>query len=413
VYEYLHPKFYKKARPTLIVLLFCFGFSFSSLAQIRPVTPLSQKAYISLLTASPGPEVYSQYGHTAIRICDPDNHFDLAFNYGLFDFNSPNFIWRFVTGQTDYMVGATSYMDFLLEYQIGNRAVTEQILNLRPEEKEELWQALIKNIQPENCTYRYNFFFDNCATRPRNMIVKAIAGKVNYGWNGKFKSLRDEIHFFTDKYPWTQFGIDFTLGSPADNSASLNAQQFAPDVLMESFSKAVILSDTAQARPLVLITRHPVTIDTSLTKKTFTYPKPIIVLWIIFAIVTVISFFEVKKRKHFHILNAIVYAVAGLIGTVIAFLVFFSIHPTTEVNFLLLWLHPIHLIYAICLSIPAFRKRLAYIYPGINLPFQIFALVGCLFLPQNLHPAMYPLLFVLILRSSLALWFLSKKRSNA
>lgn len=406
--------FNKKTKLALIALLFCFGFSFSSFAQLRSGNPLSPKAYVSLLTASPGPEVYSQYGHTAIRICDSDNHFDLAFNYGLFDFNSPNFIWRFVTGKTDYMVGATSYMDFLLEYQIANRAVTEQVLNLEPEEKERLWQALIKNVQPENCTYRYNFFFDNCSTRPRDMIVRAIAGKVDYHWNGKFKSLRDEVHFFTDKYPWTQFGIDFTLGSPADDSADLNAQQFAPDVLMESFSKAVILRrNTAQAKPLVLETRHPVIVDTSLTKKADPHPGPITVLWFTFAIVALICYFEIKNKKQFHVLNAIIFAVAGLIGLVIAFLVFFSSHPTTDVNFLLLWLHPIHLIYAIGLSFPVFRKRFAYLYPGINLPFQIFALVGCLFLPQDLHPAMYPLLSILILRSSMALWFLSKSRSNA
>jgi hypothetical protein len=405
--------FSKMIRPSLIFLLFCAGFSFSSSAQVNRGKSLSDKASVSLLTADPGPEVYSQYGHTAIRICDPDNHFDLVFNYGLFDFDSPNFIWRFVTGRTDYIVGATSYMDFLLEYQVGNRAVTEQVLNLKPEEKEKLWQALIKNIQPENRTYRYNFFFNNCATKPRDMIVSAIDGKVDYQWKGEFKSLRDEVHFFTDKYPWTQFGIDFTLGAPADDPANLKAQQFAPDVLMESFSKAVILNDSAQARLLVLETHHPVVTVPSVSKKAFSFPKPIIVLWIIFAIIAVISYFEIKKKKHFHIVNAIIFGITGIIGTVIAFLVFFSVHPTTNINFLLLWLHPLHLVYAICLAVPSLRNRIAFTYLGINLPFQIFALAGSLFLPQYFHPAMYPLLLILILRSSMALWFLKKNHSNA
>lgn len=405
--------FHRMIQQPLIVLFLCFGYSFSSPAQSISGNPLSEKATVSLLTASPGPEIYSQYGHSAIRVCDPDNHFDIAFNYGLFDFNSPNFIWRFVTGQTDYMVGASAYMDFLLEYQIGNRAVTEQILNLRPEEKKALWQALIKNIQPENRTYRYNFFFDNCATRPRDMIIQAIDGKVDYQWNGKFNSLRDEVHFFTNKYPWTQFGIDFALGAPADDSANLHAQQFAPDVLMESFSKAVILDNTAHVRPLVLETQHPITIDSSLTKKSFPLPGPITVMWILFVVVGFISYLEIKKKKYFSVLNGIIFGATGVIGLLIAFLVFFSVHPTTEVNFLLLWLHPIHLLFAIALCIPVIREKTAYIYPGINLPFQIFALVGRLFLPQYIHPAMYPLLLILILRSSMALWFLSKKRSNA
>jgi len=400
-------------RLLLAVLLFCSGYLSPCKAQSAIEKPLSEKATVSLLTASPGEEVYAQYGHTGIRVCDPVNNFDVVFNYGLFDFNSPNFIFRFVKGETDYMVGACSYMDFLLEYQVDNRGVTEQVLNLRPEEKEAVWEALIKNIQPENRTYRYNFFFNNCSTKPRDIIINAIEGKVNYRWDGKYKSLRDEVHHFTNNFPWTRFGIDFALGAEADDSASLKSQQFAPDLLMESFAKAVILSDTAQTRPLVLKTQYPATIDESLIEQDPWSPGPELVLWIVFLIIAVLTFLEFRNGNNYHILNILPYLAAGLLGFIIAFLALFSEHPTTDVNYLLFWLHPIHLIYVICLIIPAFRKKWANLYLCINLPFQVFALAGSLFLPQYFHPAMYPFLLALILRSVMALLSIQKIRSHA
>jgi len=407
------PNNHKIAGQILILLLFCTCLSFKSFAQEPLEKPLGKKAVVSLLTASPGKEVYSQYGHTAIRIYDPDQRFDLVFNYGLFDFNTPGFLFRFVKGQTDYLVGTCSYMDFLLEYQVENRAVTEQIINLTPKEKNDIWYALIKNIQPKNREYRYNFFFNNCSTKPRDIIIRFISGKVDYRWKGKFRSLRDEVHFFTNAYPWTRFGIDFALGAKADDPASLKSQQFAPNLLMESFSKAVILNDSGQVRPLVLETKYPVTVNETLNKKAGWTPGPVLVMWIVLLIVAALSFFEYKKGKKYHVLNAVLFTVAGLLGFIIAFLVLFSEHPTVDVNFLLLWLHPVHLIYALCLIIPAFRKKTADIYLSINLPFQIFALAGSLFLPQYIHPAMYPLLLCMILRSGLALFSLQKNRSHA
>lgn len=416
-----YPNILNAMRPILVVMLLCFGFIFPSPAQNQNgkiqtqsfAKPLGNKATVSLLTVSPGEETYAQYGHTALRVNDPENGFDLVFNYGLFDFNSPNFTWRFVRGKTDYMVGAYSYQDFLIEYQISNRAVYEQIINLNPDEREAVWQALAKNIQPENRIYRYNFFFNNCSTKPRDILVDHIKGKVDYKWNGKFKNLRDEIHFSTNKYPWTTFGIDLVIGAKADDSASLKSQQFAPELLMESFDKAIILRDSAKSVPLVLKTLTPVAIDESLIEKPTWTPGPKLVLWIVFILVAGLSLMEFRKGKNYQALNAVLYTVTGLVGTIIAFMVLFSEHPTTDVNYLLLWLHPLNLIYAVCLLIPAFRKNLADIYLSINLPFQLFALAGTLFLPQYFHPALYPILLCLIMRSGLALVSLQKKRKHA
>ena len=133
---------------------------------------------LSLLTCAPGEEIYSLFGHTAIRYENPSQGIDAVFNYGLFSFNTPNFIFRFSLGETDYQLGVTDYEHFAAEYAFYGRSVWQQTLNLTDEEKTKLIQLLQENYRPENRVYRYNFFYDNCATRPRDKIEESIAGKV-------------------------------------------------------------------------------------------------------------------------------------------------------------------------------------------------------------------------------------------
>jgi len=401
----------KQHYPFLLALLLAMTGFFQSSQLHAQENPLSDSAYISLITVSPGQDIYAHYGHTALRVVDSKSTFDLVFNYGLFDFNSPHFIPRFVRGETDYICGAFSYADFLLEYQMENRSVTEQVLNLNPSEKELIWQALVKNIQPENRTYRYNFFFNNCSTQPRDVIVKGLQGKVDYRTKGYYPTLRSVIHRYTENHPWTQFGIDFLLGAQADDSASLSDQQFAPELLFESFSTAVVRSDSAKIRPLVLKTRQAVSQDCSKLPKPSNLPDPVPTMWFLCLVVAAITSYEQLKKKHFLLVTAIVYGIFGLIGSLITFLVLFSIHPTTHVNYLLLWLNPLHLIFAFGMIFGTFRKRIANSYLAINLLLQLFAVLGIWFLPQQLHPAMIPLLLMILMRSAWGAWQLQKKKN--
>ena len=159
---------------------------------------------LSLLTCAPGEEIYSLFGHTAIRYEDPANGIDAVFNYGLFSFNTPNFILRFSLGETDYQLGATDYARFAAEYAFDGRSVWQQTLNLSKEEKAELIRLLQENYLPENRVYRYNFFYDNCATRPRDKIEESIDGKVIYPAEPQDGSLsfRDIVHQYCKGHPW-------------------------------------------------------------------------------------------------------------------------------------------------------------------------------------------------------------------
>lgn len=374
--------------------------------------PLSDSSQISLLTVTPGDEVYAQYGHTAIRIVDFRREFDLVFNYGLFDFNTPNFLYKFIKGETDYICGVGGFSDFIIEYQLSERGVVEQILNLSATEKERIWQALVQNIQIENRTYRYNYLYNNCATKPRDLILSNLDGKTEYAYKEPFKSLRDEIHYFTKKYPWTQFGIDLLLGAPIDNAASLSDQQFAPEILKQSFDKANIVDSNKNIKPLVTKTNVLIALEYDEAEKKPSVFGPNLVIWILFFIIAFISVYESRKEKRGMTLTAIIFGIYGLIGSLIAFLWLFSEHPGTEVNFLLLWLNPLHLFFAIGIFFQKFRKYIATKYLIFSLTLQVIALFGIFFIPQQLNPATVPMLLIIAFRSIVSMLQPQSKASH-
>ena len=210
---------------------------------------------ISLLTCASGGEIYSLFGHTAIRYENFTRNIDAVFNYGMFNFNAPNFILRFALGETDYQLGATNYEHFVAEYNYLGRDVWQQTLNLTPDEKEHLFNLLQENYRPENREYRYNFFYDNCATRPRDQIEKAIDGSLRYADNMTDNdtgvSFRDLLHKYSEGHPWSRFGMDMCMGSEADKPINRRLMMFVPFYVQEYFNTAQIIDKEGKARPLV------------------------------------------------------------------------------------------------------------------------------------------------------------------
>ena len=207
---------------------------------------------LSLLTCAPGEVIYTLFGHTAIRYENPSQGIDVVFNYGLFSFDIPNFALRFSLGETDYRLGVIDYPHFAGEYAYFGRSVWQQTLNLNNEEKAELIRLLQENYRPENRVYRYNFFYDNCATRPRDKIEESIAGKVIYPVEPQdgSRTFREIVHQYCKGHPWARFGIDLCIGSEADRPITQRQMMFAPFYLMDAFAGAQITGDSIQ-RPLV------------------------------------------------------------------------------------------------------------------------------------------------------------------
>lgn len=222
---------------------------------------------ISLLTCAPGEEIYSLFGHTAIRYEEPARGIDRVYNYGLFSFNTPNFILRFALGKTDYQLGVEDYRRFAAEYEYFGRSVWQQTLNLTAEEQRQLITLLEKNYRPENRIYRYNFFYDNCATRPRDKVEESLQKSGSqllfsnaHTENGETKSYRDIVHQYTKGHPWAQFGIDFCIGSQADHPINDRQMMFAPFYLMDAFAGARI-ANTSDNKALVASTKKLLTVN--------------------------------------------------------------------------------------------------------------------------------------------------------
>ena len=302
----------------------------------------SDSVEVSLLTCSPHTEVYSLYGHTAIRYRNAATGEDWAFNYGVFNFRKPFFALRFAFGLTDYELGVIPYKYFEEEYRKTGRQVTEQVLNMTSDEKRRLYDALRINYLPENRVYRYNYFYDNCTTRARDMIEQSISGTVEYPYNkdDAMPTYREMIHAKTKNHHWAAFGNDLCLGVKADMNTDYRQQQFLPGNLMRAFEKAVI-ADGNGTRPLVKETNvlvksapQPVSSSFPLT------PTQCACLLLVASIA--IAFIEYRKKKIIKTWDALLLIVDGLAGIVILAL-FFSEHPTTSTNLQILLLNPLPL----------------------------------------------------------------------
>lgn len=351
---------------------------------------------VSLLTCSPGTEIYSLFGHTAIRYENQAKDMDIVFNYGIFSFNTPNFIWRFVKGETDYQLGVTPFVYFESEYYMRGSAVFEQELNLLPEEKQKLWEILETNYRIENRVYRYNYFFDNCTTRARDKIEESLNGELVYQEDNRTLSFRDIVHQYTEGHEWAEFGIDLCLGSKADEIADYRQKMFAPFYLMAAIDSAKVVNGDIE-RKLVVDTKEivPAEVEQDVTNFWLT---PLQASCLLFLFVLILSIYGVWKKKMLWWLDILLFGTAGLAGCVIAFLVFFSVHPTVTPNYLLILFHPIHLIYLPFMVYRAVKKKKdAYHLINFIVLTLFIALWGII--PQSFNLAVLPLALCLLTRS--------------
>ena len=293
---------------------------------------------ISLLTCSPGKEVWAQYGHTAIRYYDKESGEDLAINYGIFSLDQTYFIPRFVLGMTDYRMGVQPMDMFLAQYSYEGRGVVEQILNLSVDDKEVIYKALQENMKPENVVYRYNYFFDNCTTRARDMLVNHLHGKVVYPPAEEDATFRSMIHKWNNKYEWSQFGEDLLLGVNADRKTTKSEQQFLPENLRSDFDKA-----RYNGKPLVKVTNVLLDAETEVAEPVF--PLSPLSVALIFAVISlVIMLFSYRRQQVYWAWDLALMLTSGLMG-IIFFIMIFSQHPCVSLNFILLFFNPLPLFF--------------------------------------------------------------------
>lgn len=392
-------------------ILIILYLSLSILSVHAQQISFSDSAVISLLTCSPGEEVYATFGHTAIRINDSKNGKDLVFNYGLFSFETNNFYLKFINGQTDYLLGVYETAYFLPEYKERNSTVWEQKLNLSTSEKRKLINSLSVNYLPENRTYRYNFIYDNCAIRPRDKIVLALDGFIHYEVSKEPKTFRQWIGDYTGNDTWLKFGIDLIFGIEADRLAGQTESMFLPEILMTEFELATVIYSKNESRKLVtdkkiLINRNDKISETSPILK---FLKPFSIAIFLLAIGSLITLWDTKRRRHLKWFDSVLFVASGLAGLFVLYMMFFSLHPLVKFNLNLLWLNPLNIFIGglIWIKSVGLRKFIFY-YQILNIVLYILAFIVFALSIQSINIACFPIIVLLIVRTTS--WFAYTKR---
>jgi hypothetical protein len=276
------------------------------------------------------------------------------------------------------------------------------VLNLTDAEKDALFAALLENLRPENRYYRYSFFFDNCATRPLWQIEKAIDGKIHYPVFNNTRTFRDFIYQNLESSPWFAFGIDICLGSETDRVVTDRELLFLPEELMRSFAESSILSGDS-IRPLVsqtnILNEESYPLADILDIFDFSFFTPLVACWLLFFLIVAHTIFYNYKKKNDLWLDVTLFSIYGLLGCLIFFLAFISEHACTNPNYNLLWANPLQLIFAILVLFRKLRKTLVF-YQMANMLLLLSAVIGWYFIPQHYNSAFFPLILVMIIRST-------------
>ncbi len=382
-----------------LTLIFALAVCLTAKAQLSlPDSCHGSGPTVSLLTADPGPEIYQLEGHSGLRI--RTDSLDIVANWGLFDFSSPNFVYRFVKGETDYCLGITDFNDFIYQYMVRGRRVTEQTLNLTRGQSLRLIELVLTAARPENRTYRYNYVLDNCATRPLRFIEMATGDSVRFDSKAQITegttTFRNVMRRFHANYPWYQFGIDLALGSGIDYPITAREAAFAPVVLEDLASSATI----GDSIPLVTSTRilSPGPEDGPILPPTPWYLTPMAAMLLLLSLSIVYYVTAVSRHRLYRGWQALFFSVAGLAGCIVAFLVCISTHEATSPNWIILWLNPL------CLLVPLlvfWRKALkaVRIYMIVNITMIILYGITCGFGTQSINLAFLPMALADIIMS--------------
>ncbi len=378
-----------------LLLLFCLGGIVAEAQEIK----LSPNTRVSVITCGPTQlELYSAFGHSAIRVQDPANGIDYAYNYGVFDFDQPNFYLNYTKGLLLFKLGVYPYSDFRDYYIYFNRSVTEQYVDITQSQKQKLFDFLEWNAKPENQTYRYDYFYNNCASKVRDVFRHVLRDSIQF--DSTFIQTKYTIRQLTDLYlteqPWGDLGIDICLGLPIDKQAKPYEYMFLPDYIESSFDHATVLGKSGW-KPAV-IAKVPVYHHRP-EPQAFNWFHPWIVLGFLFAIAAVISFIDWKRKKLSKWFDLIFFFVLGAVGVLLLLLWTMTDHRAAANNMNLLWALPSHLIVLAIYS----SKATAFIrkYFTFSMYLTAFLLAGWVLLPQQLNLFLIPVVGVALMRSIL------------
>ncbi len=363
-------------------------------------TALRTDTVVSIVTFYPGSTYYELEGHSALRLQFPGGP-DIAVSWGLFDFNTDNFLYRFVKGETDYQAGAAPWDWFLDTYRTQGRRAVEHRLNFTPEQTRRLIELVKDNLREENRTYRYNYVKDNCATRPLRLVELAAGDTIHLSPSAMEAdsstpvTFRNVMRRYHRNYPWYQFGIDLALGSGIDYPINRRETTFAPVLLDQQLHDATVGGHPLVAAENVLLDFAP---DNAVQPPTPWYLTPMAAAMLLLLTTVAVTMRDWRRQSVTRWFDAVMFGVFGLAGCLLTFLIFVSVHEATSPNWLYAWLNPMCLIPTVFIWLKK-CKRLLISYQIANFA-TLFALcIAWYWLPQSANPAFLPIILADALRS--------------
>lgn len=399
---------------------FCFPFDFSP--HFRTFAPVLRKLVlflsllipalmlpmhgqdsirVTVLTCSPGQEVYSLYGHTAIRcqnLSSPteEETSDVVFNYGVFDDTKPYFVWNFVLGKTDYMVLPMPWEYFPESYRRRGSSIIEQELNLTQAEARLLMDRLAENCLPQNRKYRYNFLYNNCTTKVRDLVEQVVTGRIQYPDTLPHQTYREILHHYTKQHPWSQEGNDLLLGAEVDTLLSVRASMFVPEKLMDTFDGAFICTPEGNMRPLV---KNKTTLLEARPQNT--EPEFPLLPWqatLAFAALCLfVMLLEAWTKHTFWLWDILLLLATGTAGILLTFMLLFSSHPAVGSNWQVWALNPVAFVGIPLIVKAAIRNRKTHWYAFQFAVLALFVLFSP-WIPQDFAKITVPLALCLLTR---------------
>jgi len=351
---------------------------------------------ISLITCSPGSELYSTFGHSALRVVDKSTGTDIIYNYGVFDFYDPDFYVKFVRGKLLYYLDQENFSDFLFNYSSDNRTVSEQILELSCKEKKDMQQFLFTNLRPENKTYKYDFLFDNCTTRLRDLVLTK-SGKKYFTTSilsNQETSFREHIHYYLNmnQMYWSKLGIDLLLGAKLDRNMSEEEAMFLPDYLEKGFDSSKYASTPLVKNKIILYSRKENAVENK--KPLFTPLTIFSLLLVAIALITLMPF--KGSGPLLRAIDSILFLTTGLLGILLVFMWLGTDHQVCGNNYNLLWALPTHVVAAFLIRKQTLLSKRYFRFTAI---LSCILLIAWFFLPQALNPALIPVVLLLGFRS--------------
>lgn len=376
----------------LVLLLLC---PFSELrSQTITLTP---QAEISIITCGPDQhELYAAFGHSAIRVYDPANRIDYAYNYGVFDFDQPNFYLNYTRGLLLFKLGVYAYPDFVNSYRYYNRWVTEQVLNLSPRQKQAVFDFLEWNALPENETYRYDYFYNNCANKVRDVFVQILGDSLHFddSYITTTYTIRQLTDLCTVNFPWGDLGIDICLGLPMDKRASTYEYMFLPDYVMSSFDHATLSRNDT----LVPAVKQKIPVFVNLPQEVDRAPvHPWTAFGAFLGVTVLLSLYDARRKKVSLWFDMLLFGLSGAVGCLLLVLWTATDHAAAARNFNLLWALPTNLVVLVAF-VDRWKPRIRKYFLVVSV-LSLLLLLGWKLVPQELNVFLLPLVAAMLLRA--------------